>query len=64
MKRLTFTTDNLAILRSFYIRAVSRGMDLQALTPMLHLIIRLTDEENATALSELNYATQNGGVTG
>lgn len=64
MKKLTFTSDDLAIMRSFYIRAVSRGMDLQALTPMFKLIIRLTDEENATALSDPNYATQNGGVTG
>lgn len=64
MKQLTFTTDDLAIMRSFYIRAVSRGMDLQALTPLFNLICRLTEEESATAPSDPNYATQNGGVTG
>lgn len=64
MKQLTFTSDDLAVLRSFYIRAVSRGMDLQTLMPMFRLICRLTDEENTTSSSASNYATQNGGVTG
>lgn len=43
--KITLTSDDLDVIRGFYIRAVARGMDLQTLSPMFKLICRLTDEE-------------------
>lgn len=61
---LTFTTDDFAVIRLFFIRAASRGMHVEECVPMHNLLCRLAEEVKASAPSDPNYATQNGGVTG
>lgn len=46
-KTLTITSDDFAVMRLFYIRAVGRGMPIEYCEPMFKLICRLSDMEKA-----------------
>lgn len=43
-ENLTFTSDDLAVLRRFYIASASRGVNMETAEPMLSLINRLSGE--------------------
>ena len=46
---LTFTSDDLAVIRDFYIAAVARAENMDGFSQMYHLICRLTREEKEGA---------------
>ena len=65
---MNITSEDLAVIRGFYISAVARANisghgEITNLHEMHALICRLTKEETNVP-SDPHYATQNGGCTG